>query len=203
MTDFRTCQRRLIARGYDIGGIDNIAGPKTWSGIMAYVGRRPLGMVLPYGAAAAVILPRYGISTRLRIANFIGQAAHETGGFRLTREIWGPTDAQNRYEGRADLGNTQPGDGYRYRGRGIFQITGRACYDEIGAALKVDLEDCPELAESPPIAVESAAYFWQSRGLNTLADTGDEDGITRRINGGTNGIAERRALVDRCKALFA
>lgn len=202
MTDFRTCQRRLNSSGYDVGAVDGVAGPRTWTGILAYVGKRPMDMVVPFGEAAASVLPRYGISTRLRICNFVGQGAHETGGFRLLREVWGPTPAQKRYEGRADLGNTRPGDGFRYRGRGIFQITGRANYDEIGAALKLDLEGTPELAESPPVAIETAAYFWQSRGLNTLADTGDEDGITRRINGGSTGIDDRRQLVARAKGLF-
>lgn len=202
MTDFRTAQRRLQAAGYDVGAVDGIAGPKTWAGIFAYVGRRPMGLMEVFGAPAATILPRYGISTRQRIANFLGQGAHETGGFRLLREVWGPTDAQKRYEGRADLGNTKPGDGFLFRGRGIFQITGRANYSEIGRAIGQDLVGCPSLAESPPVAIETAAYFWKSRGLNELADAGDEDRITRRINGGVTGIAERRALVDRAKGLF-
>jgi putative chitinase len=196
-------QRRLIASGYEIGVQDGIAGPKTWAGILAFVGQRPMSAVLDLGKACADVLPRYGISTTLRVCNFIGQAAHETGGFRLLREIWGPTDAQRRYEGRADLGNTQTGDGFKYRGRGVFQITGRANYREIGRAIGCGLESDPGLAETPPIAVETAAYFWQSRGLNELADAGDEDKITRRINGGVNGIGERRALVTRAKGLFA
>ena len=203
MTDFLPAQRRLLAAGYDIGTADGIAGPRTWTAILAYVGKRPMASTALLGEAAAKTLPHYGIATRQRIANFIGQAAHETGGFRILREIWGPTDAQRRYEGRADLGNVRAGDGYRYRGRGIFQITGRANYDAIGAALGLDLEETPKLVESPPVAVETACYFWQSRGLNELADAGDEDKITRRINGGNNGLSERRALVDRAKGLFA
>lgn len=204
MTDFHPAQRRLIAAGYEIGAADGIAGPKTWAGILAYVGRRPLSTVLDLGKACAGTLPGYDIAdTAARVANFVGQGAHETNGFRLLREVWGPTDAQKRYEGRADLGNTQPGDGFTYRGRGIFQLTGRANYHAAGRAIGQDLEGNPNLAETPAIAVETAAWFWQSRGLNALADAGSEDQITRRINGGTMGIDERRALVARAKRLLA
>lgn len=204
MTDFFPAQRRLIAAGYEIGAADGIAGPRTWAGILAYVGHRPLSTVLDLGKACAATLVRYGIADSVpRVANFVGQGAHETGGFRLLRELWGPTDAQKRYEGRPDLGNTQPGDGFTYRGRGIFQLTGRANYREVGHAIGQDLEGNPNLAETPPVAVETAAYFWKSRGLNALADAVDEDRITRRINGGSNGQDERRTLVARCKALLA
>lgn len=203
MIDFRAAQRRLAKAGYDIGLSDGVAGPRTWAGILAYAAGRPLEALRPYGTPAAAVLPRYGIAeTAARVANFVGQATHESGCFRYTREIWGPTPAQRGYEGRKDLGNIAPGDGYTYRGRGIFQITGRANYWQIGKALGLPLEATPALAESPPIAVEAAAWFWHARGLNQLADARDGDAITRRINGGLNGAAERRALVSRVSGLF-
>lgn len=204
MTDIRAAQRRLTAAGYDIGPQDGIAGTKTYAGILAFVAQRPVGMLLPFGQAMAAFAPRYGITdTAERLANFVGQAAHESGMFRYMREIWGPTPAQARYEGRADLGNVKAGDGFLYRGRGIFQITGRANYAEIGAAIGKDLIGNPELASSPDVAVLTACYFWASRRLNDLADAGQDDKITKRINGGTNGIAERRTLVGRAKGLLA
>jgi putative chitinase len=202
--DWKRAQTKLIAAGYDIGTADGIAGRRTHTALLAFVAQRPMAPLEPLGAAMAVHAPAHGITDTVgRLANFLGQAAHETGSFRYLREVWGPTPAQKRYEGRSDLGNNQTGDGYRYRGRGIFQLTGRANYRDIGAAIGQPLEANPELAERPDIAVLTACRFWQSRGLNALADQGLEDTITRRINGGTNGIEERRRFVARMKALLS
>lgn len=159
-------------------------------------------LILPNaGTKAGVFVPvlntalqRYQIVGRQRVAAYIAQIGHESGQLRYVREIWGPTPTQAKYEGRADLGNTVPGDGFKYRGRGLIQITGRANYQDCGEALGVDLISQPELLEQPQYACLSAAWFWASRGLNTLADAGDFDKITRRINGGQNGAAERKAL---------
>lgn len=203
MINWHQIQTRLLAKGYDIGVADGIAGKRTHTALLAFVAQRPMAPLEPLGAAIAAHAPAHGITDgRARLANFLGQASHETGAFRFLREVWGPTEAQRRYEGRADLGNTVAGDGYRYRGRGIFQLTGRANYREIGDAIGQPLEASPELAERPDIAVLTACRFWQSRGLNALADQGLEDTITRRINGGTNGIAERRKLVARMRGVL-
>lgn len=136
----------------------------------------------------------FGVNTPKRQAAFLAQVGHESGGLRYVREIWGPTEAQMWYEGRKDLGNTEPGDGFKYRGRGLIQITGRANYAEVGEALATDFIDNPELLEEPDMAVRSAMWFWQKHGLNELADVGDFSRITIRINGGTNGLADRQAL---------
>lgn len=133
------------------------------------------------------------ITTPARQAAFLAQAAHESGGFHHVREIWGPTPTQQRYEGRVDLGNTQPGDGSRYRGRGPFQVTGRANYRAAGKALGADLEAFPQLLEGAELGARAAAWFWQTRGLNELADAGDFESITRRINGGLTGYDDRAA----------
>lgn len=172
--------------------------------LFACVSLRPMAAMQALGAAAANHLARYGImDTPERLANFLGQAAHETGQFRYLAEIWGPTPAQRKYEGRADLGNTQPGDGYRFKGRGVFQLTGRANYATVGARIGQPLEAHPELAERPEVAIQTACDFWQTHGLSLLADQGLEGTITRRINGGTNGIEERRRYVARAKGLMA
>ena len=139
-------------------------------------------------------MPEYGITTSARAASFLSQVAHETAQLRFLRELWGPTAQQTRYEGRKDLGNTQPGDGRRFLGRGLIQTTGRANYAECGKALGVDLLAHPELLETPEYAVRSACMFWLSRGLNALADAGDQVAVTRRVNGGTNGLEERLAF---------
>ncbi len=139
-------------------------------------------------------MAEYGITTPARQAAFLAQIGHESGGLHYTTEIWGPTAAQSRYEGRKDLGNTQAGDGFRFRGRGLIQTTGRANYLATGAALGVDLIAQPERLAEPALAARSAAWYWHQHGLNALADMGDFELITRRINGGLNGYAERQAL---------
>ncbi|AAO55611.1 glycoside hydrolase family 19 protein [Pseudomonas syringae group genomosp. 3] len=148
-------------------------------------------------------MSKHQILTPLRIAAFIAQVGHESGQLRYVREIWGPTPQQLGYEGRKDLGNTVAGDGSKYRGRGLIQITGRANYAECGEALGLDLIHHPELLEQPEHATMSAAWYWSSRGLNSLADKGDFLQITRRINGGTNGLADRQALYDRALKVLA
>ncbi|MEG0636023.1 MAG: glycoside hydrolase family 19 protein [Pseudomonas sp.] len=153
------------------------------------------------GRQAGVFVPvlntamsKYGIVTIARIAAFIAQVGHESGQLRYVREIWGPTTQQAGYEGRADLGNTVKGDGSKYLGRGLIQITGRANYAACGEALGLDLINQPQLLEQPQHAAMSAAWFWSTKGLNTLADKGEFVKITRRINGGVNGLEDRQRL---------
>ncbi|MDZ4305569.1 MAG: Glycoside hydrolase family 19 protein [Pseudomonas shahriarae] len=150
-----------------------------------------------------VAMSRYAIVSTLRIAAFIAQVGHESGQLRFVREIWGPTAQQAGYEGRADLGNTLKGDGSKYRGRGLIQITGRANYAASGEALGLDLINRPELLEQPQHAAMSAAWFWSTKSLNTLADKCEFVKITRRINGGTNGMADRQALYDKALQVLA
>ncbi|VVP19419.1 hypothetical protein PS858_03728 [Pseudomonas fluorescens] len=126
-----------------------------------------------------------------RVAAFIAQIGHESGQLQSVREIWGPTPAQRKYEGQEDLGNTEKGDGSKYRGRGLIQITGRANYAACVEALGVDLISQPELLELPQYAAMSAAWFWKQKGLNDLADKDQFNAITRHINGGLNGLEDR------------
>ena len=161
---------------------------------------RQAGVFVPVLNTAMV---RFQIVGAKRVAAFIAQIGHESGQLKYVKEIWGPTTAQARYEGRADLGNTQPGDGSKFRGRGLIQITGRANYKACGEALGLDLINQPELLEKPQHACMSAAWFWATRSLNTLADAGQFDNITQRINGGQNGAADRQALYARALKVLA
>lgn len=146
------------------------------------------------------------IVTPARQAAFIAQIGHESGQFLWLREL-----GSNQYLAKYDtgplaarLGNTPEadGDGQKYSGRGLIQITGRANYKACGEALGLDLLSRPELLELPQYAAASAAWYWKSRGLNALADRGDLTAITRKINGGLNGQAERLALWRKaCKVL--
>lgn len=136
----------------------------------------------------------FQINTPARQAAFLAQIGHESGGLHWLVELWGPTASQARYETRYDLGNCAPGDGFKYRGRGLIQLTGRGNYKRAGDALGVDLVANPERLGEPGLAARSAGWFWSAHGCNELADAGEFEKITRRINGGLNGYAERLGL---------
>jgi putative chitinase len=148
----------------------------------------------PLTAAMAL----YAIDSPKRQAAFLAQIGHESGRLIYVRELWGPTAVQQTYEPPSekakDLGNTQNGDGFRYRGRGLIQVTGRANYQSCGDALGLDLVSQPELLEQPGNASLSAAWFWNTHGCNLLADIMDFETITRHINGGLNGFDDRVLL---------
>lgn len=111
--------------------------------------------------------------------------------------------ANNTYANRNGNGPESSGDGWKYRGRGLVQVTGRANYVTAGAALALDLVQYPELLELPWNACMSAAHFWSVNGLNALADAGNTVAITKKINGGTKGLEERQALTARGLAVLA
>ncbi|WP_233516054.1 glycoside hydrolase family 19 protein [Janthinobacterium sp. BJB426] len=162
--------------------------------IMPLARSRADTFLVPLNAA----MLEFGITTPARQASFLSQVGHESGQLRYVREL----ASGQAYEGRVDLGNTQRGDGVRFRGRGLLQVTGRANYAACGKALGLDLLAQPELLEQTVNACRSAGWFWQTRGLNALADAGDQERVTRRINGGVNGLAERLAMYQAaCKVL--
>lgn len=147
-------------------------------------------------------MAEYDIDTPARAAMWLAQIAHESAALRLVTEIADGT----QYEGRADLGNTQRGDGRRFRGRGLIQITGRANYAACSRALAgadmLLLEHPQLLADDPLLACRSAGWFWRSRRLNRYADVGDITGCTKVINGGTNGLRDRIKYWDRARAVL-
>ena len=141
------------------------------------------------------------INTPIRMAHFLAQLGHESGDLRYSEEI----ASGNAYEGRADLGNTQPGDGPRFKGRGLIQLTGRANYTAYGIARGADYvsdTNYLQIATNPNLAVDVACWFWTTHGLNALADADNLNGITLRINGGYNGLADRAAHLLRAKCLL-
>jgi predicted chitinase len=146
------------------------------------------------------VLSEYGITTKLRQAHFLAQLAHESAGFKTATEY----ASGEAYEGRRDLGNTQPGDGKRYKGRGLIQLTGRHNYMQAGKAMGVDLVGNPTLAAQFPHALRIAGWYWHTRRLNMLADDDNITAITRKINGGLNGFEDRKRYFARAnKALEA
>ena len=185
---------------------------------------RQAGVFVPVLNAA---MNRYSIVGTPRAAAFIAQVGHESG--QLTRLVenlnYSADGLMKTWPSRFDLvratacarkpeqianvvyadrmGNAGPGDGWKYRGRGLIQVTGKTNYAACGEALGLDLINQPELLERPQYAAMSAAWFWSTRGLNTLADQGEFMKITRRINGGLNGLADRQALYDNALKVLA
>lgn len=156
-------------------------------------------IVTEVGEVLAATLAAYGIDTRLRIAHFLAQTCHESAGFRTCEEF---ADG-SAYEGRADLGCTQPGDGPRYKGRGLLQLTGRANYRTYGRVLGCDLEGNPDQAAEPRLSLRIACEYWKRHRINALCDHDDVVAVTRAINGGINGLDDRRALTAKAKAALA
>lgn len=146
-----------------------------------------------------------GLNRPHRLAQFIAQIAHESGGWKWDQEIWGPTAAQNRYDTRTDLGNTaaKDGDGYLYRGRGPIQLTGKSNYSRFTQWAKAMDRSAPDFVTDPDAVLTDpweglvAIWYWDRHGLNTYADYGDLLTITKRINGGTNGLADRQRYYTR------
>lgn len=140
-----------------------------------------------------------------RLAHYLAQLMHETADFRYDVEVWGPTPAQRRYEGRLDLGNTAPGDGYRFRGRTGIQVTGRTNYAAFRDWCRVtidpkapDFETDPDATLTDPWEGLAPLWYWSTRNLNHYADANNIEMVTRRINGGLNGYADRLARYTRC-----
>lgn len=160
-----------------------------------------IARAMAYAPALNAAMAAYAIDTPKRQAAFLAQIGHETCSLVYLKEIWGPTPAQVRYEGREDLGNTQKGDGKRFMGRGFIQVTGRANYASARDRLRAkfpsrpvpDFEALPDQLAQSEWAALSACDYWASHGLNALADKDQFTAITKAINGGTNGLADRQA----------
>lgn len=154
----------------------------------------PLARAAKWADALTAAMAGGQINTRLRIAAFLAQIGHESGSLVYSKELGGPSYFA-KYDGRKDLGNTQPGDGAKFCGRGLIQVTGRANYQKASQALFGDdrLLKTPELLEQPEWAAKSAVWFWTTRNLNNLADGAQFTDLTKKINGGTNGLDDRKA----------
>jgi len=146
---------------------------------------------------------KYEINTVNRQAMFLAQCLHESGGFRFTKEIWGPTIWQVKYENHKGLGNAQPGDGKKFMGRGLIQVTGRHNYTKFSTWIgDATILEQPELLETK-YAIYSAIWFWTTNKLNKFADADDIQGCTRAVNGKAMlGLAERTRFYLTAKQLL-
>jgi putative chitinase len=179
--------------------------------------------------ALAAAMEEFGIDTPQRIAMFLAQCAHESAYFSTTREnlnysadglkkifpkYFRDRDAQDYhrqpekianvvYSGRMGNGDEDSGDGWSFCGRGFIQLTGRSNYTACGAAISVDLTENPTYLETPEGAARSAAWFWKKNGLNAICDKDDIVTMTKRINGGTIGLDDRKKHYEHAKELLA
>ena len=143
------------------------------------------------------LLAQYSINTPIRVQYFLAQNAHESDSFKTTKEY----ASGAAYEGRLDLGNTQPGDGVRFKGRGLTQLTGRANYEAYSKASGIDYVSNPAKLEQMPDALAVSCWFWQTHGCNELSDQKMFLAVTKRINGGYNGLQDREAFLARIQQL--
>ena len=179
-------------------------------------------------SSLGTLAEKYGINSALRLSHFLAQTAHESGGFRVISENLNysadglskifPKYFKDRdpneyarnpekianvvYASRMGNGDTDSGDGYKFRGRGLIQLTGRSNYTALSNDLGVELDQVVEYLETPDGAVESAAWFWNKNGLNALADADDVTAVTKRINGGTIGLEDRKKHTEEFKQIL-
>jgi len=173
-------------------------------------------------------MDEFGISSAREQAMFLAQCGHESGGFSVVQEnlnykaeglgrifpkyfrdvdpndyAHNPEKIANRvYANRMGNDDEDSGDGYRYRGRGLIQLTGKDNYNACGATLKIDLHSDPDYLETAEGAARSAAWFWSHNGLNRFADADDIVGCTKRVNGGTIGLEERTKFYQAAKSIL-
>lgn len=194
---YRTFNRLPPAEPPRVGGA---GATETWidAGLLQAVSDADVETLARFVEPLNATCNQFDIITPRRIAAFLAQVGHESGGFRYVREL----ASGSAYEGRLDLGNTYTGDGERFAGRGLIQLTGRANYRDASMARFGDdrLLLAPQLLERPDLAAWVAGWYWHSRGLNALADRDDLVGITRKINGGLNGLADRMKRWDAARA---
>lgn len=177
---------------------DKVSKGLNLNSLRAIMGHSPATTVDPYLPIFSTLMGKYGVNTPLRISHFLAQVGHESLSLRYTEEI----ASGHAYEGRADLGNTKKGDGPRFKGRGLIQLTGRSNYEEYGAHACLNLlkkGNESMISKIPRYAVDVSLWFWDSRNLNRHADEDNLRAVTRRVNGGFNGLEDRKNYLNRAK----
>lgn len=228
--DIAEIQSLLIGGGFSVGksGADGIYGKATPAALISCINKaggsslkltvEQLNQIFPQAAKAGrnakfldglnKVIVEQNLSTVNRIAGFLSQIGVESEELLYTKEL-GNTSYFNKYDIQyapnkaKELGNTSPGDGAKYRGRGLIQVTGKANYAACGKALGLDLVSNPELLEQPGYAAESAGWYWGSRNINSAADADDIVRITKLVNGGTMHLDRRKAYYAKAKQVLA
>lgn len=206
MFNARNTQLALKTKGYYSGAVDGDLGPKTLAALMAIAGlHRPemVPLAAPLGEYLDTGLDKAEINTPIRLAHFLAQTACETAAFtRLKENDGGDPHYFDRYEGNKTLGNTQPGDGSRFCGRGLLDTTGRWNYQHLHDISGIDCVNHPEILQQPMYASQSALAYWSSRSINKAADANDIDRVTMLVNGGLNGLSDRKIFLGRLNSVI-
>jgi putative chitinase len=205
-------QRRVVRLGQPDRNVSpgGATMQELHAGIDATLTQDKLQAIMPQATAAlasgyleplTTMMTKSQIGTPLRVAHFLAQIGHESGDLQYSQEL---ADG-SAYEGRLDLGNTQPGDGPKFKGRGLIQLTGRANYAAYGKARNRDFvtpQNYLAIATDKNLVVDVSCWYWTTHNLNRLADNDDLNGITKAINGGLNGLSDRAAHLQRAKCLL-
>jgi putative chitinase len=202
--DITPAQSRLAQAGLYVGAQDNIMGRGTMSGLMMRAAglSRPTAVISAIAPALVQVMATAQLTTPLRLLHFLAQATVETASWETLVE-YGDEAYFARYDGRADLGNSFPGDGFKFRGRGPLQLTGRANYARFSGQVGADLVGNPDLLLTDmAISAAAAAHYWVNAGCNVAADADDIDRVTRLVNGGENGEPARETCLNRLKAIW-
>ena len=202
---------------------DGVIGENTWGALydseaseasvltaarLGEIAQRPASAVEKFVGPLQETFEKYQINTPLRKQHFLSQILHESGRFRWLEEIWGPTAQQKKYDPASGsslsrtLGNTEPGDGYRFRGRGAIQLTGRDNYRAFNKAVEEDVIQNPDLVSRLPLAMDAAGWYWAKNDLEYWADRDNVERVTKLINGGYRGLADRKRLLARAKRVI-
>lgn len=198
MINWPTVQSRLGVKP------DGNFGPVSYAALITKITGHAVPMAHDLAIGMVANATAYGVDANPdRLSCFLGQCCKETDGFLTMQEYGGDAYFTRKYEGRADLGNRQRGDGARFHGRGAIQITGRANYRAIGREIGLDLLTNPELAAIPSTSILIALQFWKDHALNVPADQRDVLAITKKVNGGVNGLAERVAYTNAARMVLA
>lgn len=228
--DARTVQQRLKSAGYYHENVDGAFGRRSYCALFSAVAHYELGdRGLAIGEGCVANFAAVGLNSGIRIAHFLAQTATETLGFRSLTEnlnysakvlmrVWpsrfptlgstagyvmNPVALANKvYASRLGNGNAASGDGYKYRGRGLIQLTGRNNYAEREAETGILLVSNPELASDPKTSVRIACLYWASRSINIVADEDNVTKVRHKVNGGTHGLADTKIYLKRAKAFL-
>lgn len=230
--NIKEIQTLLIQGGFSVGksGADGLYGNDTRNALIACINKansgekklkitlEQLNKIFPAGASSGrnakfidplnQLFDARQINTVNRVAGFLSQIGVESEEFLYTRELgnaayFNKYDIQYAPQKAKELGNTQPGDGAKFKGRGLIQVTGRTNYTACGKALGLDLVNRPELLEQPKYAVDSAGWYWGLRNINALCDADDIVRITKAVNGGTMHLDRRTAYYNKAKQVLS
>lgn len=196
--DWSTVQKRLGVKA------DGRPGPITYTALLTKIAGHETPLLPAMAAGFAEHIPAYKVDDNPeRLAQFLGQCAHESGSFFYQREAWGPTRIQRAYDAPGNHLGNHAGDGFTFRGAGPIEVTGRYWIDLIGHNVGLDLAGNPKMLDDPAIGVLVTLEWWRINGINAIADLGDAQTVTRKVNPALLGLAQRVAYVNVARSILS